>query len=772
MSNLALTVHHSRFLSLFTFTCWGVCSEYGEFLRYEKPMNTAFSEQSLQALVEGTHGSPYEILGPHADSREGEEGTTVRAFLPYADQVSVGYGSKKHEVPMVRIHDAGLFECFVSSPKPLTYRLKITEHDGSRIDLEDPYRFPLLISDFDLHLHGEGTHYRTYEQMGAHVVTVEGIKGVHFAVWAPNALRVSVIGWFNRWNGLHHPLQKRGASGLWELFVPGLKEGDLYKYEIAGRNGYLNQKADPYAFASEVRPKTASMVYELHGYEWKDRVWLQRRRETDWLKKPISIYEVHLGSWKRVPEEGNRWLTYREAADQLLPYVKEQGFTHIELLPISEHPFDGSWGYQTIGYYSPTSRFGSPNDLKYFIDRCHQEEIGVLLDWVPAHFPKDAHGLAFFDGTHLYEHADPRQGEHIDWGTLIFNYGRNEVRSYLLSNAMYWADIFHIDGLRVDAVASMLYLDYSRKEGEWIPNEFGGRENLEAVDFLKKFNEILHADYPGILSCAEESTSWPMVSKPTYLGGLGFGLKWNMGWMNDTLEYFSKDPVHRKYHHNNITFSLIYAFTENFLLPFSHDEVVHGKNAMLTKMPGNDWERFANLRVLYAYMYAHPGKKLLFMGSEIGQWDEWDIEKSVDWHLLQWEPHRKVQGLVADLNALYKSSRSLYEIDFTWEGFEWIDFHDSDNSIISFLRRGTNAEDVTVCIFNFTPVRREGYRVGVPIPGLYAEVLNTDAEKYGGSDARNPEMLQTEQISWANMPHSLCFTLPPLGAVYLQPKHP
>jgi 1,4-alpha-glucan branching enzyme len=510
------------------------------------------------------------------------------------------------------------------------------------------------------------------------------------------------------------------------------------------------------------------MVWQHGGYEWKDADWMDRRGKANWLEKPVSVYEVHLGSWRRVPEEGNRWLTYRELADTLLPHVKQCGFTHIELLPISEHPFDGSWGYQTIGYFAPTSRFGSPDDFKYFVDRCHQEGIGVILDWVPAHFPKDGHGLAYFDGTHLYEHADPRMGEHRDWGTLIFNYGRNEVRSFLLSNAVFWADLYHIDGLRVDAVASMLYLDYSRKAGEWIPNQFGGRENLEAVSFLKKFSEVMHGEFPGMLTFAEESTAWPMVSRPTYLGGLGFGLKWNMGWMHDTLEYFTKNPVYRRFHHHNITFSLIYAFNENFILPFSHDEVVHGKGSMLAKMPGDDWQKFANLRCLYALMYAHPGKKLLFMGCELGQWQEWNFRESVDWHLLQQPPHRRLQDFVTAVNAVYAREPALHEVDFTWEGFEWIDYQDGDNSIVAFVRKSKGGRDLIVGLFNFTPVVRHGYRVGVPKAGSYEVILNSDAEVFGGSGTGPTGLLETEAKTWQGRDLSLQLTLPPLGGLLLR----
>ena len=695
-------------------------------------------------------------------------GVVVHALQLFAAKVEVVDKAAGQAVTMGKIHDQGLFEYFFPGRQPFAYRLRMTGHDGHVWELEDPYRFPLQITDFDLHLFGEGTHFRTYEKMGAHPMTVDGTEGVHFAVWAPNAVRVSVIGWFNRWDGRHHPMQSRGNSGLWEIFIPALQPGDLYKYEIKGRHGFLGQKSDPYGFFAELRPKSASVVWNIRNYQWQDEAWLKTRRETNWFESPLSVYEVHLGSWRHVPEEHNRLLTYRELAETLVPYVKELGYTHIELLPISEHPFDGSWGYQTIGYYAPTSRHGTPDDFMYFVDRCHEAGIGVLIDWVPAHFPKDGHGLAYFDGSHLYEHADPRKGEHKDWGTLIFNYGRNEVRTFLLSNAMYWADVFHIDGLRVDAVASMLYLDYSRKEGEWIPNQYGGRENLEAVDFLKKFNEIIHGEYPGFLTFAEESTAWPMVSRPTYLGGLGFDFKWNMGWMHDTLEYFCKDPVYRKYHHNAITFSLLYAFTENFILPFSHDEVVHGKGSMLDKMPGDLWQKFANLRLLYSYMFAHPGKKLLFMGDEIAQWREWNHHESLDWHLLQYDSHSRLKQLVKDLHRIYRENTAFYQVDFSWEGFEWIDFHDWESSIVSFFRRGRDPNDVIVCVCNFTPVARHGYRFGVPLPGVYEEILNSDAAKYGGSNVVNPPRIQADEIPWMGRTWSIPLTVPPLGVVYMR----
>jgi 1,4-alpha-glucan branching enzyme len=560
---------------------------------------------------------------------------------------------------------------------------------------------------------------------------------------------------------------------VWELFLPGLAQGDLYKYEIKTRyKGYVAIKSDPCGFATELRPKTASIVWDAGRYTWGDGEWMATRRAHQSLQSPISVYEVHLGSWQRVGDENHRWLTYRELAERLVPYAKEMGYTHLELMPISEHPYDGSWGYQTVGYFAPTSRHGTPDDFKHFVDVAHRAGLGVIIDWVPAHFPKDAHGLAFFDGTHLYEHADPRLGEHQDWGTLIFNFGRTEVRAFLLSNALFWLEQYHIDGLRVDAVASMLYLDYSRKAGEWVPNRYGGRENLEAVSFLKRFNELVHERYPEVLTFAEESTAWPMVSRPTYLGGLGFDLKWNMGWMHDTLEYMAHEPIHRRYHHNGLTFSLLYAFTENFILPFSHDEVVYGKRAMLAKMPGDYWQKFANLRLLYGYMFAHPGKKLSFMGGEFGQWNEWNFQGSLDWMLLDFDPHRKLQRYVQDLNALYRAQPALHEVDFSWEGFQWIDFHDVDQSIVSFLRRAKGPDDLLVVAANFTPVPREGYRVGVPVPGFYSEIMNSDSEAYWGSNMGNRGGLPADPVPWQGQPYSLLLTLPPLAIVYLKPERP
>ncbi|MGD8374911.1 MAG: 1,4-alpha-glucan branching protein GlgB [Acidobacteriota bacterium] len=634
---------------------------------------------------------------------------------------------------------------------------------------EPPPATPEL-TDYDLHLFGEGNHWRIWEKLGAHPVERGGTRGTRFAVWAPNAAKVSVIGDFNDWDEGRHPMEPRGSTGVWEAFVPGVEQGALYKYAIRSRErGYRVEKTDPYAVACEIRPATASRVWELDGHEWGDAEWMRDRRSRNSLEAPMSIYEVHLGSWMRVPEEEDRWMTYRELGPKLSEYCHEMGFTHVELLPVSEHPFDGSWGYQTVGYYAPTSRFGTPQDFMAMVDTLHRNGIGVILDWVPAHFPRDEHGLGYFDGTHLYEHSDPRQGLHPDWGTFIFNYGRNEVRNFLIANALYWLEEFHIDGLRVDAVASMLYLDYSRKDGEWVPNKHGGRENLEAIDFLKSFNTIVYERHPDAMTLAEESTAWPMVSRPIYLGGLGFGLKWNMGWMHDTLEYISKDPIHRKFHHHEMTFGMIYAFHENFVLPLSHDEVVHGKGSLMGKMPGDDWQRFANLRALYGWMWTHPGKKMLFMGGEIGQWREWDHDRSVDWHLLDGDRHRGLQRWVRDLNTFLRGEPALHESDFQPEGFQWIDCNDTAQSTLSFLRWDAGGQRPLVCVFNFTPMPRENYRVGVPSGGTWQEALNSDAELYGGSGQGNLGAVESTPVAAHGHYHSINITLPPLAAVVFRP---
>ncbi len=752
-------------------------------------------QEQFDLIVNSAHSDPFSVLGAHIVKMDGKDVLVIRTFQPDAKEVFIidlretpkpkarGAAIKKtaardtsekkddyKEYPMNRIHNDGIFELILEDNDTLfPYKIKNLYEDDNTSVFYDPYSFMPVLTDYDIHLISEGTHYRKYEKLGAHAIEVNNIKGVFFAVWAPNALRVSVTGAFNNWDGRKHPMRLRGMAGIWEIFIPELGEGDLYKFEVKSKyRGYIGEKSDPYAFFSEIRPKSSSVVYDITRYQWNDDKWMKERAQKDWLKAPISVYEVHLGSWQRAPDEDNRWLTYRELADVLVSYVKDLGYTHIELLPVTEHPLDESWGYQTIGYFSITSRFGTPDDFMYFVDKCHQEGIGVIMDWVPAHFPKDAHGLAYFDGTALYEHEDPRKAEHRDWGTLIFNYGRTEVANFLLANALFWLDKYHLDGLRVDAVASMLYLDYSREEGDWIPNEYGGNENLEAVAFIKRFNELTHEYHPGVITIAEESTAWPMVSRPTYLGGLGFSMKWNMGWMHDILEYFSKDPIYRKHHHNNLTFALLYAFSENFISVFSHDEVVYGKCSMINKMPGDQWQKFANLRLLYTYMYCQPGKKLLFMGSEFGQWNEWVSGQSLDWHLLEFEPHRKLLDFVRDINSVYKQEAPLYEIDFDHEGFEWIDFGDYESSIVSFMRKTKDEDNFLVCVFNFTPMPRHEYKVGVPKEGFYREILNSDSEKYWGGNIGNFGGIEAEQSWWQERPYSIALNVPPLGALILK----
>lgn len=624
-----------------------------------------------------------------------------------------------------------------------------------------------LFTDHDVYLFKEGSHYNLYNKLGSHIMEIQGVKGTYFAVWAPNAQNVSVIGEFNGWNKDAHPLTVRGdGSGIWEGFVAGVGNNTIYKYHVISRyNNYMVDKGDPFSFRWETPPKTASLVWDM-SYSWGDSTWMKSRGSANSLSAPLAIYEVHLGSWRRVPEEGNRYLTYREMAHYLAEYVKEMGFTHVELLPVTEHPFYGSWGYQTVGYFAPTSRYGTPQDFMYMVDYLHQNGIGVILDWVPSHFPTDEHGLVYFDGTHLYEHADPRKGFHPDWKSYIFNYGRNEVKNFLISSALFWLDKYHIDGIRVDAVASMLYLDYGRKEGEWIPNEYGGKENTEAITFIKRFNEAVYKAYPDVQTIAEESTAWPMVSRPIYVGGLGFGMKWNMGWMHDTLEYFSKDPVFRKYNNNQLTFSMIYAFSENFVLPFSHDEVVHGKGALVGKMPGDEWQRSSNLRLLFGYMYGHPGKKILFMGVEFGQWKEWNHEESLEWHVLQYPSHRGIQNWLKDLNRFYKTEPEMHELDFDPAGFEWIDCHDWEHSVMSFIRKGKTTRNITLIVCNFTPVPRNNYRIGVPRGGFWREVLNSDAKIYGGSGYGNLGGVEAFPIPMHGRDHSLSLSLPPLGIVF------
>ena len=727
------------------------------------------SVDDVYRIIYTDHYDPYSVLGLHVIQQRGKPVVAVRAFLPDAAEAFVVDAATGEAFEMTKIIEEGFFEVVLAKRTAyFPYRLRKRLAGGLEEEFNDSYAFLPTLTDFDLYLFNSGDHHQVYEKLGAHFAEVNGIGGVEFAVWAPNARSVSVIGDFNGWDRRKHAMRVLGSSGVWEIFVPGLAEGELYKFQIKTRPGFVLDKTDPYGTDMETRPRTASRVNFLRKYEWRDAAWLERRRASDHLGEPVSIYEVHVGSWARIPEEGNRWLTYRELADRLIPYVKERGFTHIELLPIMEHPFDASWGYQVTGYFAPTSRFGTPEDLMFFIDTCHEAGIGVLLDWVPAHFPRDSHALAWFDGSHLYEHADPRLGEHQDWGTLIFNFGRNEVRNFLISNALFWIEKYHIDGLRIDAVASMLYLDYSRKEGEWVPNIHGGRENLEAIRFLKDINILVNQYAPGALMLAEESTAFAGVTNGPVHGGLGFSLKWNMGWMHDMLEYFTKDPVYRAFHHNNLTFALLYAFTERFLLPLSHDEVVHGKASLLSKMPGDDWQKFANLRLLYGLMYGFPGKKLLFMGGEFGQWAEWNHDKSLDWHLTAFAPHAGLQRWITDLNALYQREGALYEVDFHYKGFEWIDFTDAAGSVISFLRRPVGGGDPVLVVCNFTPIVRHGYVVGVPDAGNYRELLNSDSTFYDGSNVGNAGAIASEPAGAHNRPHSIRIEMPPLAALFLK----
>src|SRR5215218_3059414 len=710
------------------------------------------------------HPQPHAYLGAHPDG----DGVIVRAWRPAAAAVSVvAVGVKP--VPLEQVHPGGIFEGRLEGVElPLAYRFDVDYGDGP-VPVDDPYRFLPTVGELDLHLVGEGRHEELWQRLGAHVTELEGVRGTAFAVWAPAGRAVSVVGDFNYWDGRMHPMRSLGSSGIWEVFLPGVAPGSRYKYEILTPDGEIRLKADPMAFEAEVPPKTASVVHEPR-HEWADEEWLRSRRESSALDGPMSIYEVHLGSWRLNPDEGNRSLTYLELADELAAYARDMGFTHIELLPVMAHPFTGSWGYQVTSYFAPTPRFGSPDDFREFVDRLHSHGLGVILDWVPAHFPRDDFALARFDGTALYEHADPRRGAHPDWGTLIFNYGRREVRNFLVSNALYWLQEYHADGIRVDAVASMLYLDYSREEGEWVPNEFGGREDLDAVAFLKEFNEVLHAEVPGVISAAEESTAWPGVSRPTHLGGLGFGFKWNMGWMHDTLGYFEQDPVYRRYHHHQLTFSLMYAFSENFILPLSHDEVVHGKGSLLNKMPGDKWQKLANLRALYAFMWAHPGKNLLFMGGEIAQEQEWSHERSLDWHLLEDPQHDGVRRLVRDLNHLYREQKALWDIDFEPAGFAWLEPNDAENNVVSFLRRSENGAEVLVALCNLSPVPRERYRMGLPRGGRWREAVNTDAVQYGGSNVGNRGGVMAEDTPSHGQPCSLTVTIPPLATVILVPE--
>jgi 1,4-alpha-glucan branching enzyme len=727
---------------------------------------TTGATNELDSLVRREHSNPHEVLGAHPVA----DGVVVRALRPAASAVTalLEDGSR---IELEQIHPGGVFEGLIEGASmPVRYRLEIDYGTAGTYTIDDPYSFLPTLGELDLYLVGEGRHEELYERLGAHPREMQGVHGTAFAVWAPSARAVSIVGDFNSWDGRLHAMRTLGASGVWELFLPGVEPGACYKFEILTADKDLVLKADPYAFRTELPPKTASVVFEpAHKWSTADRDWLRARSDRKAIESPVSIYEVHLGSWRLNSLEDNRYLTYNELADELSAYVKDMGFTHIELLPVMAHPFTGSWGYQVTGYFAPTPRFGSPDDFRQFVDRLHSSGVGVLIDWVPAHFPRDEFALARFDGSALYEHVDPRRGAHPDWGTLVFNYGRHEVRNFLISNALFWLREYHIDGIRVDAVASMLYLDYSRREGEWVPNRYGGREDLDAVSLLKELNEVIYGREPGIVSAAEESTAWPGVSRPTYLGGLGFGFKWNMGWMHDTLGYFQQDPIYRRYHHHELTFSLMYAFSENFILPLSHDEVVHGKGSLYNKMAGDRWQKFANLRSLYAYMFAHPGKKLLFMGSELAQEAEWSHERSLDWHLLERPEHAGIQSLVRDLNRLYRAEPALWEVDSEPSGFYWLEPNDADSNVIAFARASKNAERVLVCVANLSPIPRYGYRLGLPRPCRWREAMNTDSSFYGGGDVGNLGGVQPEPIPWHGQPVSAEITLPPLAAVWLVP---
>ena len=718
----------------------------------------------MEAVISGNHGNVFAVLGIHKD--KGSKEVFIRTYQPHAksvellkyDDSSLGY--------LTKLDDRGFFQINVGAVDNFPYRFRIENDLGQFYIKEDEYRFPSVLGDIDVYLLAEGNHLEMYKRLGAHVMEMDGIKGVGFAVWAPNAKRVSVVGGFNNWDGRAHVMRKHPTCGVWDIFIPGIGAGELYKYEIKTQEDYILVKSDPVAFWSEKRPNTASVVYDSK-YHWNDESWMNYREEHNSFDKPTSIYEVHLGSWRR--KDGNEFLTYRELADTLVPYVSNMGFTHVEFLPLTEHPLDSSWGYQVVGMFSPTSRFGTPDDLRYLIDKFHEANIAVIMDWVPAHFPKDGHGLNEFDGTHLYEHADPRKGEHSDWGTKIYNYGRTEVCNFLCASALYWLKEFHIDGLRVDAVASMLYLDYSRKNGEWIPNIYGGNENLEAISFLRRMNELVYGQNKGAFTCAEESTAWPMVSRPTSMGGLGFGYKWNMGWMNDTLKYISKDPIYRRFHHGMLTFGLLYAFNENFILPISHDEVVHGKGSMLSKMPGDEWQKFANLRAYYGFMYTHPGKKLLFQGCEFGQDWEWNSEESLRWHLLEYPMYKGMQNCVRDLNYMYKGNPAFYEVDFDYRGFEWIDHSNADDSVISYMRKGSTPGDYMIVICNFTPVVRHDFRIGVHERIKYQEIFNSDDVNYWGSGVKNEGFMEAGDIPANGKEFSIEVTLPALSTIVIKP---
>ncbi len=729
----------------------------------------------ISSIINGECKDPHIFLGMHeVDSGTEQKSIAVRAYHPTAKLIELIDAADGSSYPLTAKYGHGIYEIlFPDRPELFEYRLKITDNYGNSYITSDPYSFPPVISEYDIYLYSQGNHHKIYEKLGAHPMTIDGAEGTLFSVWAPCAARVSVVGSFNQWDGRRHQMRLLARSGIWELFIPLAAAGDMYKYEIKTQSGQIIAKADPYAFYAEKRPSKASIVQNMEAYPWEDRDWLEFREAADVFTSPISIYELHPGTWStsaEPQENGDIFLNYRAIADRLVPYIKYMGYTHIELLPVAEHPFDGSWGYQVTGYYAITSRYGTPQDFMYLVDQCHQNGIGVILDWVPAHFPKDAHGLARFDGTALYEHADPGQGEHPEWGTLVFNHGRNEVRNFLVSNAVFWFEKYHIDGLRVDAVASMIYLDYARKPGQWVPNKYGGNMNLESVDFLKQLNTTVFSYFKGIMMIAEESSSWPMITKPPYMGGLGFTFKWNMGWMNDFLKYVGMDPIYRKYHQNLITFSIMYSFSENYVLALSHDEVVHGKHSMLDKMPGDYRQKFAGLRVTYGYTYGHPGKKLLFMGSEFGQFIEWNDSKGLDWHLLDYEMHKKMQTFVRDLNTLYTSEKALYQIDFSHTGFEWIDCNDNEHSVVSFIRRGMDTHDMLIFVCNFTPAVNDNYSIGAPFDLDYELVLNSNSEKYGGYEPdRENVIFSAESQPMHGRPCSLRLTIPPLSVMIFRP---
>ena len=729
---------------------------------------TSLTAENMQAIWDFKTKDPFSILGIHPLETDRGIKTVIRTYQPQASFVRGESCDGTEEFDFVKLGNTGFFEAILDMEfEPFFYKLIIKQEDGNEYTLVDPYAFLPVLSDFDRHLIATGTHYELYRKLGANIVEHQGFKGIHFAVWAPNAQAVSVVGNFNSWDGRRHQMRMLGSSGIWEIFIPNLGEGELYRFEIHGADGQLHVKVDPLAKLAEVRPATASITTHLDGYEWGDELYMQTHWATKVFGSPMNIYEVHAGSWRRDPANPDRFLNWDELAERLIPYLKEMGYTHVEFLPLAEHPLDESWGYQVTGYYSPTSRYGTPDQFRHFVDLCHQNEIGVILDWVPAHFPKDAHALGRFDGTACYEHADPRQGEHPHWGTYIFNLGRNEVKNFLIANAMYWLKEFHCDGLRVDAVASMLYLDYGKGPGEWVPNKDGGNINYDTLEFLKHLNSIMGRLTPHAILIAEESTSFPSITRPPEQGGLGFHYKWNMGWMNDFLSYVQHEPIHRKYHHNQLTFSMVYAYSENFIQVFSHDEVVHGKGSMLGKMPGDNWQKFANLRLTYAFQYAHPGKKLNFMGNEFGQFREWNEKRSLDWHLVSWDSHGKLLEMMKVLNHIYKDNSPFWEIDHYYTGFEWIWCDDADNSIVSFVRKDDHG-NMILCVFNFTPVVRNDYRLGAPARGAWKEIFNTDAAMFGGSNVGNLGEVWTQDIPWQSRDCSLNIKLPPLAAVYFK----